>query len=111
MTQEVMADRLAMTQATYVTSAEKDRDYLKFWISHTLPEWPVENAGLKELFFGGNRELILVELKCLEKTCNLIQVITYDKKGKIEKSENPAVKSEKVYPESLRFCRICQNQI
>lgn len=85
----------------YITFPEKDHDYLKFWISHTVPVRPLKNIELKEIFYGGNREVILVELKCLEKTYNLIQVITYDKKGKIEKSENPAVRSEKIYPESF----------
>ncbi|MCC9019783.1 hypothetical protein [Flavobacterium lipolyticum] len=85
----------------YITSPEKDSDYLKFWISHTVPIRPIKNAELKELFFGGNRELMLIELKCLEKTYNLIKVITYDKKGKIEKSENAVIRLEKIYPESF----------
>lgn len=85
----------------YITSPEKDGDYLKFWISHTVPMRPIKNVELKELFFGGNRELMLVELKCLEKTYNVIKVITYNKKGKIEKSENVTVRLEKIYPESF----------
>jgi hypothetical protein len=55
------------------------------------------------MFSGGNRELMLVELKCLKKTYNLIPVITYDQKVKVEKSENPAVRSEKIYPESFMY--------
>lgn len=61
------------------------------------------------------RELMLVKLKCMEKTYNLIQAITYDKKGKIEKSENPAVRSKKIYPESFmdiiarEVCRLQKN--
>ena len=85
----------------YITSPEKDGNYLRFWISHTVPVRPVKNIELKEIFFGGNRELMLVELKCLEKTYNLIRVITYDKKGKIEKSENASIRLEKIYPESF----------
>jgi hypothetical protein len=85
----------------YITIPEKDGDYLKFWISHTVPVRPIKNIELKELFTGGNRELMLVELNCLEKSYNVIKVITYDKKGKIEKSENTAIKSEEIYPESF----------
>jgi hypothetical protein len=85
----------------YITIPEKEGDYLKFWISHTIAVRPLKNIELKEIFFGGNRELMLVELKCLEKTYNLIKVITYDKKGKIEKSETPAIRLENIYPESF----------
>jgi hypothetical protein len=85
----------------YITSPEKDGNYLRFWISHTVPVRPVKNIELKEIFFGGNRELMLVELNCLEKTYTLIKLITYDKKGKIEKSENASIRLEKIYPESF----------
>ena len=85
----------------YITLPEKDNDYLKFWISHTVPVRPVKNIELKEIFFGGNRELMLVKLNCLEKNYNVIKVITYDKKGNIEKSETPAIRLEKIYPQSF----------
>lgn len=85
----------------YITSPEKDGDYLKFWIGHTVPVRPMKNIELKEMYVGENRELMLVELKCLEKIYNLIKVISYDTKGKIEKSENTAIKLEKIYPESF----------
>lgn len=85
----------------YITSPEKDGNYLKFWISHTVPVRPVKNIEFKEIYSGENREIMSVQLKCLEKIYNLIKVISYETKGKIEKSENIIIKLEKNYPESF----------
>lgn len=85
----------------YITSQEKDGEYLRFWISHTVPVRPVKNIQLKNVFFGGNRELMLVELKCADKTYNLIKVITYDIHGKVEKSDDVKIRQEKIYPGSF----------
>lgn len=85
----------------YITSQEKDGEYLRFWISHTIPLRPVKNIQLKETFFGGNRELILVELKCADKTYNLIKLISYDSNGKVEKSNDVKIRPEKIYPGSF----------
>jgi hypothetical protein len=85
----------------YITSPEKDNEYLRFWISHTIPVRPVKNIELKEIFFGGNRELMLIELKCADRIYNMIKVITYDIHGKVEKSEDVTIRQEKIYPGSF----------
>ncbi|CAD0006980.1 hypothetical protein [Flavobacterium salmonis] len=85
----------------YITSQEKDGECLRFWISHIIPVRPVKNIQLKEIFFGGNRELMLVELNCTARTYNLIKVISYDLNGKVEKSDDVKIKHEKIYPGSF----------
>ncbi|MNY77008.1 hypothetical protein D3C86_2167800 [compost metagenome] len=44
---------------------------------------------------------MLVELKCADRTYNLIKVISYDIHGKVEKSDDVKIKHEKIYPGSF----------